>query len=58
LAVIAGAPAFAFFEKNGYERKAPEDLANMWCEAAQDRPADTDTLSVKQFLDHRIVTPI
>jgi dephospho-CoA kinase len=54
----AGPVAMTFFEKNGYQRRSPEDLIKMWREAAEDYQTEGSLLMVKQLLERRIMTPL
>lgn len=54
----AGPVSMAFFEKNGYQRKAPEDLITMWRQAAEDYHSEGSVLMVRQLLKRRIMRPI
>jgi dephospho-CoA kinase len=54
----SGPVSTTFFEKNGYQRKSPEDLIKMWREAAEDYHTEGSTMMVKQLLKRRIMTPI
>jgi N-acetylglutamate synthase-like GNAT family acetyltransferase len=53
-----GPVSTAFFEKNGYQKKSPEDLIKMWRQAAEDYYSEGSVLMVKQLLKRRIMTPI
>jgi dephospho-CoA kinase len=54
----AGPVAIAFFERNGYQKQAAEDLIKMWREAAEDYYTEGSVLMVKQLLERRIMAPI
>jgi len=54
----AGPVSVAFFERNGYQRKAAKDLIKMWREAAEDYYSEGSVLMVKQLLERRIMAPI
>ena len=54
----AGPVATAFFEKNGYVRRKPQDLIKMWREAAEDYHSEGSILMVRQLLDRPIMKPI
>ncbi len=54
----AGPVSIAFFEKNGYQKKAAKDLIKMWREAAEDHHSEGSVLMVKQLLERRIMAPL